>query len=254
MFGFWARVLNGGQAYLMLRGVPKGPVASFVRKVLSRLHGDAKRRASDEDRRMLQTRCRITLICAMGGVFPAFFRELHMHDIHVLSYVRSVEDPWPAGEFTRQEVGVLTRESVTLQVAERGVYMADGPWLSELRWHNGDGRQMAIISSDHALDLQRIAGSLQLEFTAARFLSYQRDNPTLDRVGHVTSRNVNQPNEYQPGQGCRSDSAGANAFLQSVKLIAFRAQDMLMHTLYERDPNSSMLMACCEASSRAWSS
>src|SRR5437773_7028850 len=107
-------------------------------------------------------------------------------------------------------------------------YTRLGPWLSELRWHNGDGRQMAIISSDHALDLQRIAGSLQLEFTAARFLSYQRDNPTLDRVGHVTSRNVNQPNEYQPGQGCRSDSAGANAFLQSVKLIAFRAQDMLM--------------------------
>jgi hypothetical protein len=113
--------------------------------------------------------------------------------------------------------------------------MADGPWFSELRWHSGDGRQMAIISSDHALDLQRIAGSLQLEFTSARFLRYQRDNPTLDRVGHGTIRIVNQPNEYQPGQGYRSDPAGANAFLQSVKLIAFRAQDMLMHTLYERD-------------------
>ena len=159
-----------------------------------------------------------------------------MHGIHVLSYVTSDEDPWPAGEFTRQEVGVSATESVTVDVAERGVCMADGPWLSELRWHSGNEQQMAVISSDHALDMQRIAGNLHLEFTSARFLRYQRDNQTLDRLCRDVSRILSQPNEQEGGQHCRWDSADANVFLDAVKRIAFRAQEMLIQALYEREP------------------
>jgi hypothetical protein len=59
---------------------------------------------------------------------------------------------------------------------------------------------------------------------------------THSAVAWGVSKIMNQPDEYQRGQGCRSDSASANVFLNTVKLIAFRAQDMLMQVLSERDP------------------
>ena len=159
---------------------------------------------------------------------------------HVLSYLLSDESPWPDSEFRSQNVNLLSGQTARLQFAERALPLADGVCFRELRCPMTDSRQIGVISSDRELDLKTIAGRLTVEFSAVRFLDYLRVHSALDglcedildptqdkaKAGNkaVTPRSFR---EFGPHHAVRE-------FLNAIKLISFRAENMLTRIIRER--------------------
>jgi hypothetical protein len=102
----------------------------------------------------------VTVVFGMGGSSPPLFRKLRQNGLHFFSYGISDRDPWPESEFNEHEAQPRMDGRSGVRTAERESHFPDGLSFREVRCVFGKRSQLAILSSDHALDLNRIAADL----------------------------------------------------------------------------------------------
>jgi hypothetical protein len=193
---------------------------------------------------MLLNRHGVTVIFGAGGLFREFFAKLFKMGHHVLSYQFSEGSPWPDGEFRSQDVKLLNGQFSPFQFAERALPLAEGVSFRELRCRTGDGRQIVVISSDRELDLNALAGTLLVELSSVRFLDHLRVHSALDALceGIVgpAEETAKAGNEAVTPRSLRpfGPHNAAREFVSAIKLMAFRAENMISHILRERVPQS----------------
>jgi len=153
---------------------------------------------------------------------------------HVLSYLLPEESPWPDGEFKPQDAKLLSGQTIRLQFAERDLPLTDGVRLREVRCLTNENRQIGVISSDRAIDLKPLAAGLIVEFIADRFQEYLGIHTALDGI----CEGILDPKQHRAAAS-RSFRAfephdAIKEFLNYIKLISFRAENMLAQIIRER--------------------
>jgi hypothetical protein len=159
---------------------------------------------------------------------------------HVLSYLPSGESPWPDAEFTSQDVKVTNGQLIRLEFAERALSLAEGAGFRELRCRMADNRQIVVICSNPGLDLKVLAGNILAEFNADCFLDYLGRHSALDGL----CEGIVYPAEEMAKAGSNAVTPGSlqpfgahhavREFVNAIKLVSFRAENMLAQIIRER--------------------
>jgi hypothetical protein len=187
---------------------------------------------------MLSNEHPLTVILGAGGLFPELFGRLFRMGYHVLSYLPSGEPPWPDVEFTSQDIKLINGQLVRLQFAERPLSLAEGASFRELRCRIAENRQIVVICSNPALDLKVLAGSILAEINAVGFLDYLGMHSPLDELceGIVDAEKLKAgSNAVTPGSIRHLGAHYAvKQFVSTIKLITFRAKNMIAQIIRER--------------------
>jgi hypothetical protein len=111
------------------------------------------------------------------------FKQLLEQRIAVVTYAKRCKatEDWPAEEFTQREVSLINGEVVGLWMAERGVCLANGLWVREVRHRDERGHQTAIYSTDFIHSLEKVAAVLFARWCQENFFRYMMEHYALDR-------------------------------------------------------------------------
>ena len=91
-------------------------------------------------------------------------------------------EDWPIEEFGERAVELVGKETVALQLAERGTRLSNGLWVREVRKRSAGGKQTAILSTDYLTDYTRLAASMFARWSQENFFRYMRQHYGLDRL------------------------------------------------------------------------
>jgi predicted RecB family nuclease len=246
----WVQALKGRPFFLVCGDLSSDRRSWLSKRIFSSSQGELGELRMGKMQAMLLNQDRVTVIFGAGGLFPAFFERLFKMGHHVLSYLLSEESPWPDSEFRSQDVKLLSGQTTRLQFAERALPLADGVHFRELRCLTTDSRQIGVISSDRELDLKALAGSLMVKFSAVRFLDYLRVHSALDGLCEgildPTQEKAKAGNEGVTPRSFRAFGPhhAVREFLNAIKLISFRAENMMAQIIRERvsQPDKVVLM------------
>jgi len=125
---------------------------------------------------------RFTLVFDREGYSPELFAEMQAKRIAVLSYRKYPGEDWPVEEFGERCVELVGKETVALQLAERGTRLSNGLWVREVRKRSAGGKQTAILSTDYRTDYTRLAASMFARWSQENFFRYMRQHYGLDRL------------------------------------------------------------------------
>lgn len=120
-----------------------------------------------------------------------------------------------------------TGEVVARELAERGVRLSNGMWVTEVRVRSQNGHQTSILSTNRHLNLREIAAWMPARWTQENHLKYMREQFGLDKlIEHGTqplpdTTRVVNPAWRQADQAVRRERA---------KLVSARAR-FAAHTL-----------------------
>jgi len=123
---------------------------------------------------------RFTLV--FDGYSPAFFQRMKERRIACISYRKHCSEDWAVEEFQSREVQLASGQRVVMRLAERGVLLAKGPWLREIRRLTDSGHQTAILATDYGSDSGAIACAMFARWSQENFFKYMREHYGLDRL------------------------------------------------------------------------
>ena len=144
-------------------------------------------------------------------------------------------------------------EISTLLLAERGTRMSNGLWLRELRRLDEAGHQSSILSTDYRSDLTTAAASMFARWNQENFFKYMRQHYRLDRLVEygtsplpdttseldtlktqrkATPKHI-QLGDLPPDQRIGQLRGGRKHFIDTIKLIAYRAETALVQLARE---------------------
>lgn len=236
----WAQTLNGRPFLFICGGLSSGRRAWLNKRIFSGYHAELAELRTGKMPPLLQNQDRVTVVFGDGGLFREFFARLFRMGHHVLSYQQSAEPRWPDGEFRPQDVKLLSGQIVRMPFAERTLSLAEGVRFRELRCLTTDGRQMVIISSDRELDLKAVASSVMVEFRALDVFDYLRMHSALDGlcegIVDLTEEAAKAGNEAVTSRSFQpfAPHYAVSEFLNTIKLISFRAEKVLAQIICER--------------------
>jgi hypothetical protein len=178
---YWVNGLGGEPFFVVTQPLHTGLIAALRDRVIPQLladapQPDAARLAADP------TAMRFTVVFDREGFSPELFRELKDQRIAILTYHKYPEDPWPAEEFRRQSVRLVSGEVVERELAERGTCLSNGLWVREVRARREDGSQSSILSTHPKYDLSGIAAWMPARWSQENFLRYMMEHFGLDRL------------------------------------------------------------------------
>jgi hypothetical protein len=117
-----------------------------------------------------------------------------------------------------------------MQLAERGVWMAEGFWMREIRRLGEKGHQTAILSSDYRSPLEVIGRHMFSRWTQENFFKYMDEHFDLDRLasyetaGADETKKVVNPVWRRLDAQCKSRSAALARRRAEFAAIALREE------------------------------
>ena len=180
---YWINAMDGQPFFMVSRTADSGLLSVLREEIVPALKSDVPNQPSAEALQADPLLSRFTLIFDREGYSPDFLAEMKAEHIAVISYHKFPGDPWPRSEFNERAVTLVHGESVTLLLAERGVFFKkSGLWAREVRQLCEDGHQTAILSTDYRTPLDRIAAALFARWCQENFFKYMRQHFHLDRL------------------------------------------------------------------------
>jgi hypothetical protein len=121
------------------------------------------------------------------GYSPKLFKDLWEEDrIACQTYRKGSYEPWPEDQFQPFEVVLRNGQTVTWQLAERGVLLGSKKkekiWLREIRKLTDRGHQTAVLSTAFKSEMPEIARSQFGRWTQENFFRYASQSFDLDRL------------------------------------------------------------------------
>jgi transposase-like protein len=125
---------------------------------------------------------RFCLVFDREGYSPDFIARMRAMHIASLTYHKYPGSGWPAQEFVPQSVRLISGETVTMHLAERGVYLSKKVWVREIRKRTDGGHQTSILSTNFKTDCTILAATMFARWSQENFFNYMRQHYGLDRV------------------------------------------------------------------------
>ena len=116
------------------------------------------------------------------GYSPDFLRRMKDQRIACLTYHKFPGADWPQEEFAPATVRLASGQTVPMELAERGVFLAGKVWVRELRKLGASGHQTSILATDYVTESPVLAGAMFSRWSQENFFRYMREHYALDRL------------------------------------------------------------------------
>ena len=180
---YWINAMDGQPFFYVNQDVDPGLIATLRQNLVPFLEKQVA--ISPELRASLDAnprQHRFTLVFDREGYSPELFAEMQSQRIAVLSYHKYPGEDWPVEEFSARSVELVGKETVSMQLAERGTRLRNGLWVREVRKLSAGGKQTAILSTNYLADYTRLAASMFARWSQENFFRYMRQHYGLDRL------------------------------------------------------------------------
>lgn len=191
---YWINAMDGQPFVFVNKEVDPGLLATLRNDLAPWLEtnapasGELQQRMRDEPRQH-----RFTLVFDREAYSPAFFAEMKLRRIAILSYHKYPGEDWPAEEFADCSVRLAGGEAVTMKLAERGTMLSNHLWVREVRKLSEGGRQTSILSTNYQADYALLAVSMFARWSQENFYKYMRQHYDLDRLAEYGTESVPDP-------------------------------------------------------------
>jgi hypothetical protein len=176
---YWVNDREGKPFFYIDRPVDDGLLGVMRSEIVPRLLLDVPGQPSEAQLAADPLLPRFRLVFDRAGSSPVFFKEMwQKHRISCLSYRKSPGADWPEAEFRPVEVRLANGNTVTMELAERGVWFGnakDGMCCREFRrlqrGKHGN-HQTAIVGSDFHSTLETDVPAMFARWGQENFFRY----------------------------------------------------------------------------------
>jgi hypothetical protein len=179
---YWVNAMDGQPFFAVTQAADPGLLHVLEEQIIPRLLTDVPGQPSAAVLAAHPHQARLTLIFDRAGYSPDFFKRQWAQRIAVITYHKFPQGDWPQREFSPRTVCLVSGQTVELNLAERGVYLANGLWLREVRQREDNGHQVAMLSTDKERDLTGVAVALFARWCQENFFRYMGQHYGLDRL------------------------------------------------------------------------
>lgn len=179
---YWVNALDGQPFFMVSRAVDPGLLRVLQEEIVPRLERDVPGQPSAAELLTEPRRHRFTLVFDREGYSPDFFQAMREQRIAILTYHKFPGEDWCSEEFSVREVRLVHGETVSLELAERGVRLSNGLWVREVRHREPSGHQTSVLSTDYQSDLARVAAAMFARWCQENFFKYMQQEYAIDRL------------------------------------------------------------------------
>ena len=179
---YWVNAMDGQPFFVISKDVDPGLLQVLENDIVPRLQRDVPTQPTEEQLGADPLLHRFCLVFDREGYSPDFIAR--MRDMHIasLTYHKYPGTDWPEQEFVPQSVRLISGETVTMHLAERGVYLSKKVWVREIRKRTKSGHQTSILSTNFKADSTILAATMFARWSQENFFNYMRQHYGLDRV------------------------------------------------------------------------
>ena len=180
---YWINAMDGQPFLYVNKEVDPGLIATLKQDVIPWLEKSAPQSPEVEKRLAEDPRAHwFTMVFDREGYSPALFKELWEKRIAILTYNKFPGEDWPVAEFTAHSVRLMSGETVTMKLAERGTQLSNKFWVREIRKLTDSGHQASMLSTNFQAAMTSLGVSLFARWCQENFFRYMREHFGLDRL------------------------------------------------------------------------
>ena len=181
---YWVNAMDGQPFFVVTQELNEHLVETLREQIIPRLKAEAPGQPTEAQLAADWSLHRFVMVFDREGYSPEFFALLEQERIAVVSYAKRCQatEDWPGEEFSRRCVTLINGQNVELWMAERGVCLANGHWLREVRHRDDAGHQTAILSTDYRHAMEKVAAALFARWCQENFFRYMIEHYSLDRL------------------------------------------------------------------------
>jgi predicted nucleic acid-binding Zn-ribbon protein len=184
---YWVNAMDGQPFFVVTQSIDPGLIKVLEEQIIPRLSEDIPGQPTTSQLAADQLQHRFMVIFDREGYSPALMDRLWQQRIAALTYRKRPGEDWPHTEFSSHEVLLVGGETVTMQLAERGVHLGGIIWVREIRRLTTSGHQTAIVTTWYNGSLPRIAATMFARWCQENFFAYMRNHYGLDKlIGYGT--------------------------------------------------------------------
>jgi len=180
---YWVNAMDGQPFLYVNKEVDPGLIATLQQDVIPWLEASVAK-TPEQQRRLADDPCAhwFTIVFDREGYSPELFEQMRKKRIAILTYHKFPKDDWRGEEFAAHSVELAGGETVTMQLAERGIQLSNKLWLREIRKLTDSGHQTSILTTNFQAPMTLLAASLFARWSQENFFRYMREHYSLDRL------------------------------------------------------------------------
>ncbi|MCB1111025.1 MAG: hypothetical protein KDK64_08580, partial [Chlamydiia bacterium] len=179
---YWVNAMDGNPFFLLTKDIDPGLLQVLEQEIVPKLEQEIPNQPSQEQLNQDPSLHRFVLIFDREGYSPDFIRKMKKKRIGCLTYNKFPTENWPDDEFVCRNVTLGSGEEVEMKLAERGVFLRNKVWVTEIRRQMRNGHQTAILSTVHRLSVEAQAACMFARWSQENFFKYMRRNFGLDQL------------------------------------------------------------------------
>jgi uncharacterized small protein (DUF1192 family) len=190
---YWVNAMDGQPFFVVRKDIDPKMIAVLESDIVPRLLDEVPNQPSVEELKANRLLRRFTIVFDREGYSPDFFKRMWEQRIACLTYRKNPGDDWSVDEFLLQDVTLVSGQTVTMRLAERGTFLGDKLWVREVRRLMPTGHQTSIVATDYSSDLRSLAASMFARWSQENFFKYMREHYAIDRLVQYGSEAIHDP-------------------------------------------------------------
>jgi hypothetical protein len=180
---YWINAMDGQPFFYVNKEVDPGLIATLEHDVIPWLEASAPKSADIQHRLEADPRAHwFTMVFDREGYSPELFQRLFQKRIAALTYNKFPKDDWRPEEFSSHSIQLVSGETVTMKLAERGTRLSNNLWVREIRCLTSSGHQTSILTTNFLSLMTALAVSLFARWCQENFFRYMREHYGLDSL------------------------------------------------------------------------
>jgi hypothetical protein len=179
---YWINAMDGQPFFVVHQDVDPGLIKVLEAEILPRLEQDIPLQPGPEALAADPFLHRFIVVFDREGYSPDLMARMWKKRIAGMTYRKRPGDDWPAEEFAPYEVLLVGGEVVTMQLAERGVFLGDVIWAREFRRLTATGHQTSIVATVYSGDMPQLSATMFARWCQENFFAYMRQHYGLDKL------------------------------------------------------------------------
>ncbi len=177
---YWVNDILGQPFFYVSSELNEGLINVLRNEIIPRLLKEVPNQPTDEELKACPELCRFTMVFDREGYSPQFLQELWQQRIAAITYKKYVKDEWAPEEFIEYKEIVPCGEAITMNIAERGVFLSKTMWVREIRKLTESNHQTAIITTNRQLKTGMVAVYMFARWSQENFFKYMSQHYGID--------------------------------------------------------------------------
>jgi hypothetical protein len=186
---YWVNDAIGQPYFVVHKTINEGIIKTILHDIIPELDISVPNQPSLEELDAHPLLHRYMLVFDREGYSVPFFIELKKRRIAFCTYRKNVKEQWAVNEFEEYKLIDKYGETITLKLAERGVYLTttkekgkpvEGIWVREVRKLSPSGHQTSIITTNFSLSITEVGLYMFARWCQENYFKYATESFGID--------------------------------------------------------------------------